>query len=92
MFSADHSVSTLMNRKPNTPDIFSIYLNIQKLLAYFVTNHYFHFSGTPSDSCDRNGDKSELARLCLWIFYGYQHNTNMCVGPKIISQGIILTL
>ena len=95
MLSADHSVYTLIIRKPSTPDLFSICLKrMLSLIAYFVKNHYFHFSGTPPTN-DKILNLNFLefgTDIFLRTFYGYLHYSTLCFGGKIISQGIILTL
>ena len=70
--SFNHSVYTLIIRKPSTLDI---YLKIMwNIWAYFVKKHCFHFSGTPSTN-----DKILILifsriwhryfwRLFLWLF------------------------
>ena len=57
------------------------------LLAYFVKNHYFHFSGTPSTN-DKilNLNFLEFGTDIFWgLFYGYLHYTTLYFGAEIIS-------
>ena len=63
-----------------------------KHTAYFVKNHYFHFSGTPPTN-DKilNLNFLEFGTDILKTFYGYLHHTTLCFGAKIFSLGISLT-